>query len=347
MARIAEALATLREQVNQAYPGRAKSNDGWLGDASHQKRKSDHNPNSAGVVRAIDLTHDPKHGFDSYKFADLLLSKKDERVRYVISNRRIAGDADFARNNSATAWKWKRYNGTNPHDEHVHISVEKDSGRYDDPRPWDIGESMAPIADHPEAPSDRQLQQGDSGNDVVELQTLLGAPTPRDGYFGLETRMAVKAFQTRAGLTADGIAGPYTMRALRETKEPAGEFAFHHIVATVFGGRGDHQHSGYDNHVIGEAEKCCALPGIFPGKRPLVEVTNEANGKSVIVTIEDIGPWNTDDRYWLKADGRPQAESGRDHRGRRTNKAGIDLSPGAARALGIDGKGVVTWKFHK
>ena len=58
----------------------------------------------------------------------------------------------------------------------------------------------------------------------------------------------------------------------------------------------------------------------------------------------DIGPWNTNDPYW-EAHKRPQAESGTDMRGRRTNRAGIDLTPATARALGIDGKGVVDWEF--
>ncbi|MFX7548722.1 hypothetical protein ABTJ50_20500, partial [Acinetobacter baumannii] len=50
------------------------------------------------------------------------------------------------------------------------------------------------------------------------------------------------------------------------------------------------------------------------------------------------------DPYWEKG-GRPQSESGIDLRGRRTNGAGIDLTPGAARAIGIPGKGVVDWEF--
>lgn len=33
MARIAKALATLREQVNTKWPNRSNVNDGWLGDS--------------------------------------------------------------------------------------------------------------------------------------------------------------------------------------------------------------------------------------------------------------------------------------------------------------------------
>jgi len=60
--------------------------------------------------------------------------------------------------------------------------------------------------------------------------------------------------------------------------------------------------------------------------------------------VEDVGPWNTDDPYW-ETHSRPQAESGTDMAGRVTNKAGIDLSPALAKAVGIDGKGQVDWSF--
>src|SRR4051794_9209283 len=57
--RLAKALETLRSQVNAAHPTRRKASDGWIGDTAHSARKSDHNPNSAGVVCALDMTHDP------------------------------------------------------------------------------------------------------------------------------------------------------------------------------------------------------------------------------------------------------------------------------------------------
>jgi hypothetical protein len=64
----------------------------------------------------------------------------------------------------------------------------------------------------------------------------------------------------------------------------------------------------------------------------------------LVLPIVDVGPWNTDDPYWTLG-ARPQAESGIDHSGRKTNKAGIDLTPAAARALGIPGKALVDWEF--
>src|SRR6187431_1563394 len=49
--RLAKALEELRGEVNAKWPNRDKSSDGSVGDLSHQARKSDPNPNSAGVVR--------------------------------------------------------------------------------------------------------------------------------------------------------------------------------------------------------------------------------------------------------------------------------------------------------
>lgn len=55
---------------------------------------------------------------------------------------------------------------------------------------------------------------GDKGQRVRDLQAALG--TEVDGRFGRRTEKAVLAFQERAGLPADGIAGPATLSALRE-----------------------------------------------------------------------------------------------------------------------------------
>ncbi|MBI4867327.1 MAG: hypothetical protein HY816_10285 [Candidatus Wallbacteria bacterium] len=61
------------------------------------------------------------------------------------------------------------------------------------------------------------------------------------------------------------------------------------------------------------------------GLRRSLSVTYLANGRNASCDVLDVGPWNTQDPYWERPDGRPQAETGRDSRGRRTNRAGIDL----------------------
>lgn len=59
----------------------------------------------------------------------------------------------------------------------------------------------------------RLLRRGDSGDDVLELQRRLGRagfPLALDGQFGPATERAVRAFQSRVGLVADGRVGPKT-----------------------------------------------------------------------------------------------------------------------------------------
>jgi N-acetylmuramoyl-L-alanine amidase len=118
------------------------------------------------------------------------------------------------------------------------------------------------------------------------------------------------------------------------------------ITASVFGGESDYNVSAYDeDKVLNDSDLYVALPDRFEGERPDVTVINRANGKSATASIEDVGPWNIDDPYWLSGE-RPQAESGTDMTGRTTNGAGIDLSPALAKALGVDGMGIVDWNFE-
>lgn len=63
------------------------------------------------------------------------------------------------------------------------------------------------------------LSMGDSGLWVTELQKALNkkGASPQlgvDGQFGKGTKDALKAFQKSKGLTADGVAGPQTYKAL-------------------------------------------------------------------------------------------------------------------------------------
>jgi uncharacterized protein (TIGR02594 family) len=116
------------------------------------------------------------------------------------------------------------------------------------------------------------------------------------------------------------------------------------ITATMFGSAAvdaSANVSAYGGPII-DSSPGVALPFHFTGPRPKVRVTRA--GVSVDCDIVDVGPWNTNDPYWTTGK-RPQSETGTDTRGRRTNGAGIDLTFAAAKALQIDGKGLVDWEF--
>lgn len=205
--RLARSLETLRDQINKLAPGRSKASDGTIGDAAHSSRTSDHNPDSRGVVCALDLTHDPEDGMDAQVLADVLVASRDPRIKYIIWNKQIVSP-------TTSPWKWRKYTGANPHTKHVHISVNGATVLADDVRPWAVPGAVPPPTGHPVTqPKRPTLQQGASGTSVIELQQLLGGLVA-DGHFGPKTLAKVKQFQAGAGLVADGIVGPYTWAAL-------------------------------------------------------------------------------------------------------------------------------------
>jgi len=125
--------------------------------------------------------------------------------------------------------------------------------------------------------------------------------------------------------------------------QPSGRLT--NITATMFGGSGDPEKSAYDGHLITDEEFGVSLPAHIKQKPlPKVRVINSSTRASVICDVVDVGPWNTDDPYW-ETGTRPQAETGTDHSGRKTNGAGVDLTPAADRAIGNNGKGKVDWEF--
>jgi len=125
--RLSKAAIQLREQIDDSFPDRDRSSDGWVGDTRHAARKSDHNPDEQGWVRAIDIDADLFGvGVKPYimpDFADQLRvvckSKKERRITYIIFDGRIAS--------SKKAWEWRTYEGSNKHNHHCHISFAKEA----------------------------------------------------------------------------------------------------------------------------------------------------------------------------------------------------------------------------
>jgi len=115
------AIAVLR-QATAISPSRKKASDGLLPSAAHQVQSpnSDHNTGFA-----VDLTHDPKHGIDCFDIFEKL--KEDARVKYLIFQGKIWSKERAKQGNRV-------YSGSNPHNKHLHISINDGMGK--DTSPW-------------------------------------------------------------------------------------------------------------------------------------------------------------------------------------------------------------------
>ena len=123
---LSKAAIQLRNQVDDTYPSRDRTSDGWIGDTRHQARPSDHNPDANGWVRAIDLDRDLSGRAKPDLMPDLadqirLLckSKREKRIAYIIFDGRIAS--------SKKSWAWRPYEGSNKHNHHMHVSFTKEA----------------------------------------------------------------------------------------------------------------------------------------------------------------------------------------------------------------------------
>ena len=120
--RLSKAAIQLREQFDDCFSDRDRTSDGWIGDSRHSARKSDHNPDGEGWVRAIDVDRDlsgkPKPDIMP-DVADQLriLAKSDKRISYIIFDGKIAS--------ARSLWRWRKYKGINQHRTHLHCSFTR------------------------------------------------------------------------------------------------------------------------------------------------------------------------------------------------------------------------------
>jgi hypothetical protein len=119
--RLSKSAIQLREQIDDAFPDRDRASDGFIGDARHAARKSDHNPDVQGWVRAIDIDRDlngkgrkPDVMPDLVDQIRVAAKSGDKRISYIIFDGKIAS--------AKKAWAWRPYDGINKHNHHAHVS---------------------------------------------------------------------------------------------------------------------------------------------------------------------------------------------------------------------------------
>lgn len=160
---LVDCLVQLRTEFNQQNFGRDKASDGWIGDAAHQGRQSDHNPDALGRVKAIDVdTTGPwPRGNDAGDYAEFLRVRhrngQDDRLEYIIHNRHICS--------LDSSWEWELYGGTDPHIEHIHFSARHDNHGGTDSSAWQLGE-VGTVAHDPLDTTDAQTVWTKGGADA-------------------------------------------------------------------------------------------------------------------------------------------------------------------------------------
>lgn len=220
MATLINGLVILRAEFNLVNPHRDHTADGWIGDAVHARRTSDHNPDAHGVVHAIDVDVNgvPMGKIVSY-IAGRCRAGAENRLQYIIFRRVIW----------SRSWGWtaRAYTGLDPHTGHAHFSsrYDQDAGRGE---PWGLAAHFgagAPAAVPPPAPrpagphpaGSRELHLTTpalSGADVGYVQRWIGSRQcgPPDGSYGPNTSAGVRWYQRMRGLSVDGRVGPQTWR---------------------------------------------------------------------------------------------------------------------------------------
>lgn len=188
--RLAPSLDRLFTEVDQTWPKRDRRTDGWLGDTSHQRRKSEHNPDGRGVVHAVDIDID---GINVPRLLNAAIGHP--AVWYVIHNGKI-----WSR---TYGWRPREYTG-NPHTGHVHISIRLDRDAEAWAGRW-LAEARRPV---------KRWREGDRGEALKRWQKLLGVEP--DGVYGTKTAAAVNRIKRERGWRPDGVLGPGVRRILLE-----------------------------------------------------------------------------------------------------------------------------------
>lgn len=151
--RLAHSLIRGMTELNALFPNRPQgAQEGTIGDATHRAEGtgSDHNPDAAGVVRAWDIDCTAGAPFDPQTLANHLAAMMRTVGRYNLFGSR--GYVIF--NHRITAWSpwgaWAPYSGTDPHTQHIHVSVGALPSEYDDVETWNLATAFPAVQPVPQ-----------------------------------------------------------------------------------------------------------------------------------------------------------------------------------------------------
>jgi hypothetical protein len=222
--RVAKCLLDLKAEADARWPNRDRRTDGFIGDDRHcgpaSKKTSDHCPNAANVVRAMDIDSD---GIDAAWLADQVRAKGkggDARLHnggYVVFNKRIASERQ--------GWEWRDYTGE-PHQDHLHVSVSRDVSGYDGDGDWGVRNAViTPTPPGPTPPKPVDLPKHEPGSRVLQVenpqmrgtdvgfvQRFVGASD--DGADGPKTKTQVERYQGIRGIPQTGIVDAVTWQQM-------------------------------------------------------------------------------------------------------------------------------------
>lgn len=215
-----EGLQVLIAEWKKAHPGAVV---GTIGDAAHLSRDSDHNPEpsgsepgqDAGEVDAADFMQG--NGVTDAHLDELfneLVDHRDPRILYIIRNRIIVSSV-------VQPWVKRPYGGSDPHTEHLHLSV---NDRFDrNTATWNLGEAdVQKVHDYtnisgklPNLAFGMEDDQFSGYNAIHRMQAVLNyldASVPDldlDGVYGAETKRKVARVQKTDGskVSATELAG--------------------------------------------------------------------------------------------------------------------------------------------
>jgi hypothetical protein len=178
-----DCLDALREEFNTIAPDRDTSSDGWIGDAAHADRPSDHNPDETGAtsyedadsrdeVHAIDVDDTLRCDVSMEDCVQVILARcrsgQERRLHYIIYERRIWEDDDD--------WREQYYSGSNPHDQHAHFSACYESDNESDTSSWGLVEAFMGLTSEDKEWIDDRFKA--YVGDVVDRWTAQGGRVP-------------------------------------------------------------------------------------------------------------------------------------------------------------------------